>query len=993
MTHRQYATTVQEAEYLTQEPVFVFDIETNTDSPIKGWKDYGLSYATDITWISFYVKNKPIVVFDMSNKLDDYDDKVDLLRRIFSRTGYLAVNHNITFDLRLVLGHYGIRIPLGSLVHDTLTIAIMLLMGDNVREGISLKALATKYNLFASREEMEFSEAMKAKRFELHTVEPEKVLRYVALDTELTWRLYELQMKIIECSSSPQIEPRPVVNGSEVDIVLMPVNGTPKFQSTKNWSNLQELLNWEYRISRWCGNQSARGIRLDTDYLKRHRQQLLEEYSLAFNDLFKQVEQSIEPDKLNDFVHMLHWNRILEFYNKGKRRSKIPTPDKYVYDSKVRTSPNIENVKRYLSNTDKIDEWMDFIVSGVNGLPEYKPEAPPYFDLVKWCQEVLIGVDKPDSEDKAVYVVDWLTIYYSSKVLFEPNKIIGKLSFQLFYLFFVCDRSFPTNADIVAMPELVTPHLAELVAQAAEIDYRDVAIKDRMWAIADDSLKFYFPKEKGKADVPLVTLMKHQSKLNRIEEYERHATRDGRIHSIIARKTQTGRATSVTMNLQNNDMHVFRGYVVPDTDERMFIAIDISNAENHLLAMTFGDSALAYACCSGDFHSEMTQVYWPELAKELLESGNHSEFNALRKKSKFVTFGSAYGAGPKKIAHMIGTSKDEAEKLLKNRDRRFSNYSQGREKLTGRIDKAYRDGLRPAFTTLWSGRRVAIPLKLVTYKKEVDGKVQEFRKLKLASYKAINYLPQGGVGEVIWRAIVLAEEYFETNGIEAYVSLQVHDEIVIDCHPSQAFDIAQKVIEIIATVIPEKYRNRTIPATRMLSEVGPENAEKWGWRGNGQPYPLPMDKFVNRWGVHDLPEGESEAPTWVCNYAAGESIEKEIQQARERESDLADVSPKKATLTVDNHWKLFDNLVVDLTKSLNDLNAHRSLAYLTIGDENKGLFDFPNRMLLSQELLHKGHATGEEYWEFWRKAKSLKIVADQISQWYNSHVTNGEETK
>lgn len=980
-----FITSIEDAQFLLTAPEYVVDIETDTDSPVANWKEWGLSHNADITWISFFVGGKPAVVFDMDTDLPEYRQKVDFVQAVFNRSGYTVVGHNLVFDLRNILSHYGCHVPLGSLCWDTLTMSVLLLMGDNFKDGISLKALSMKYNLYKSQEELEFAEMMKASRATLHTVDRDKVLRYVALDTEKTWDLYALQKRVIATSAQPNIEPSTYVNNGELCIQDRDVkNGKNMFASTKHWSKLQELVHWEQRISRWCGNQAARGVRLDRDHMEQHREKLLLEYSDAFDAINIEIERVIGKEVLTRLAYLIYWRDELEYQTTATRKRK-PNKDTWIYapfDGLARL-----DLDKYIIS-DQPALWYQYL----NGWNKDMPPIvePSSIDLRAFVQtEVLNWVDNEEELNvRTDYFLNYFIPYFKTKKPIPPKKLTSTDIFQMMYLFCVKRFPFPTNADIVNNTDLITPALVKFVNAGADLDYQKEAITTYGWAVSADSLIHYFGFDEDNKPIgdPFRTIVDHRTKINRIEEFERHAMRDGRIHSIIARKTQTGRATSTTMNLQNIQMDDFKGYLVPDSDDRMFISIDISNAENWLLAMTFGDSELAKACASGDFHMQMTKIYWPELSQRLIDEGRWEELGKLRKKSKFVTFGSAYGAGAKKIAKMVGTTEEEAKRLLANRDARFLNYSQGRTKLQNAIEKSYKDGYRPAFTTLWSGRRIAIPLQLRTRSKMVDGVIVEEKKMELPAYKAINYLPQGGVGEIIWRSIVITSEDMEREGRDVFVSSQVHDELVVDVRPDEAFEIAQRIIETIATIIPDAALSRTLPKTRMLSEVGPENQKKWGYRGTPDyVYPLPADKFVNRWGVHQMPEGEDEAPTWVCDLSTGASIEGELAEFRQANDqnyvDTKDITPE-VTQRGENGWKQLDQSFSNIWTALNELNNHRSLQQIDLDGKQYGLYDFPNRMLILQAAAHKGHEVGKEYPEVMQKVKLLKGEIEQFMTWY-----------
>ena len=241
-----YITSPDQAGFLLDAPVFSVDIETNTENPDATWKDkYGLSFVSDITWISFFVAGYDPVVFDMATINPERDTIIEFVRQVFNRDGYTAIAHNAVFDLRSLGGQYGFNIPLGSQVWDTLTFAILLLMGEDFKGDISLKSLATRYHLFKDVEELEFLERMKSKRDALHLQDAADVMRYVAADTVITWRLYELQKAIIETSPDPAVEPFASVKDGTFSIEVGTRQAKPRFLSTKRWSNLPELVQWE----------------------------------------------------------------------------------------------------------------------------------------------------------------------------------------------------------------------------------------------------------------------------------------------------------------------------------------------------------------------------------------------------------------------------------------------------------------------------------------------------------------------------------------------------------------------------------------------------------------------------------------------------------------------------------------------------------------------------------------------------------------------------
>lgn len=363
------------------------------------------------------------------------------------------------------------------------------------------------------------------------------------------------------------------------------------------------------------------------------------------------------------------------------------------------------------------------------------------------------------------------------------------------------------------------------------------------WSFNKKALNYYL--ENNASLNPLKILKELEVEIAGIEEFIRHAEYDGKVHSIMARAAVTGRNTSGSPNLQNIDFKRFAGVLIGDTDDHQLIELDYSNAENWALAGYTADSALARACAAADFHSEMARSYFGE---DLYQSLTDTEWhNGPRKKGKAITFGTAYGMGPSKLADSLNISLDEAYDILENKARAFPDVERTKSKASKFAEKY-------GYTILWDGRRVKI--------QEYDGKVK--------GYTAINSLNQGGVASLVARAMLRIERLLDEKYPRSRIALQVHDSIIVSLHKDDYPTAVQEIIEIMGSVIPDDFNNRTIPACRWLVTLdNRENSRKWGYRV-GHDYLLPLDEYVNRWGVHKYSESENEAPTWINKFGYGE---------------------------------------------------------------------------------------------------------------------------
>lgn len=276
-----------------------------------------------------------------------------------------------------------------------------------------------------------------------------------------------------------------------------------------------------------------------------------------------------------------------------------------------------------------------------------------------------------------------------------------------------------------------------------------------------------------------------------------HAALDGRIHSLVSIATTAGRRNSGHPQVQNWNMEVMRGVATGDDDYTLF-EIDYSNAENWLAALVAGDSVLAAACASADFHSTMAEAYfgshWTNASPE--------ERKRLRSMGKSITFGTAYGMGQKKLAVSLGITEIEAARILNAKDQTFQAVSRAKE-------YAKNKAIERGYISLWTKRIVPVDAQ--------------------KSYRSWNYLCQGGVAEIVKRAIVLISEKYRELGMNSYVTFDMHDAIIIAVHHeewSSALNIAQNIMQ---TIVPEKLNNRTNPPIQWIAKPKPEeNAKKWG---------------------------------------------------------------------------------------------------------------------------------------------------------------------
>ncbi len=274
-----------------------------------------------------------------------------------------------------------------------------------------------------------------------------------------------------------------------------------------------------------------------------------------------------------------------------------------------------------------------------------------------------------------------------------------------------------------------------------------------------------------------------------------HAIADGRLHSLVTIATDSGRRASSYPHMQNWKMPDMAGVAIGD-DGFTLVEIDYGNAENVMAALIASDSALAATCATTDFHSTTAAQYfgtdW--------ENADPVERQYLRGLAKKITYGTAYGMGAESLAKSLGVSLTEAQRLIRAKDDAFPevtrrrNQAKAQARLTGRLK-------------LWTGRPVPVP----------------------SAFVAWNFLCQGGVSELLKRAIVLISEVYRAHQMRSRVVLDIHDALILEVAHSE-WDLALSLaIEIMTHITPDTLNNRTNPPIRWSAMPKLEaNRHKWG---------------------------------------------------------------------------------------------------------------------------------------------------------------------
>ncbi len=335
-----------------------------------------------------------------------------------------------------------------------------------------------------------------------------------------------------------------------------------------------------------------------------------------------------------------------------------------------------------------------------------------------------------------------------------------------------------------------------------------------------------------------------------------------------------------------------------------------------------------------------------------------------RSQAKTVGFGEGYGMGAKKLAVTLGITKDEAQHLLDLSAQAFPDLAEAKEKARDFADK---NGWIPTY----AGRRCRIPKRWNEYSKR-----EEF-----SSYtNGWNAPNQGTVSDLVVRAINRIRRWLLDNNYKTTILSQVHDSLLVNLALDEYPFVPQKIVQIMGSILDEEVRykatddhpaitwnNSTSPAIRWLVDLDNiGNSHKWGYEANRE-YPLPVDEYVNKWGVHKLTEEETKegkAPTWINSFGYGEdALKNELAGELGVELDLPEPNAKKEPF----QW-------ARLQHAINQL-----LPLITPMQINGHILDFPAAMMVLQMQWERGES--DEFVVFREQMGRLQQVVEEYKQW------------
>ncbi|MDR1659871.1 MAG: DNA polymerase I [Desulfovibrio sp.] len=268
-----------------------------------------------------------------------------------------------------------------------------------------------------------------------------------------------------------------------------------------------------------------------------------------------------------------------------------------------------------------------------------------------------------------------------------------------------------------------------------------------------------------------------------LEPLPRLIDASGRLHTTFNQKgTATGRLSSSNPNLQNIPV---RG----DLGKRMracfvarpghaLVSADYSQIELRVLAHMSQDATLLAAFRNNEDIHTRTAALMYDIPPEKVGPDE-------RRNAKTVNFGLIYGMGAQKLARELNIRAPEAKAFM---ERYFS-------RLTGLkafFDSVESDARKQGFVATLSGRRRFLP----------DIHSANGQAFALARRQAVNTVIQGSAADIIKLSMLAVARDEELERVGARLTLQVHDELVLEVPAKNARAAATRTAELMSRVAP-----------------------------------------------------------------------------------------------------------------------------------------------------------------------------------------------
>jgi len=222
-------------------------------------------------------------------------------------------------------------------------------------------------------------------------------------------------------------------------------------------------------------------------------------------------------------------------------------------------------------------------------------------------------------------------------------------------------------------------------------------------------------------------------------------------------------------------------------DECIWYLPDYSQIEVWIFSFLAKEKSMMDALMRGeDFHGAIAEKVWGK------ENDYQERKPYYRKRAKLLMFCKLYGGGIKKVAYLLESSYEEAEKYVFDFDSQLPGIRNFMKKMINKISRE-KELVNPLGRTYFLEERF--------------------------SYRAVNYLVQGTAADILKNALVRIDRLFQRRWKGCSLLLPIHDEIVIE--------------------VPLKYHSK-----RLMREIVHEMQKDS--REVGIPVPLPVGIKISK---------------------------------------------------------------------------------------------------------------------------------------------------
>jgi DNA polymerase-1 len=293
--------------------------------------------------------------------------------------------------------------------------------------------------------------------------------------------------------------------------------------------------------------------------------------------------------------------------------------------------------------------------------------------------------------------------------------------------------------------------------------------------------------EKLKGQHPVIDLILEQRELAKlkstyVDALPQLVNKDtGRVHTSYNQTgTVTGRISSSDPNLQNIPIRtevgreVRRAFVAEEGS--VLLAADYSQVELRILAHISQDPAMLDTFARGEDIHTSTAAFLFDVPLDQVD-------REMRRVAKSINFGITYGMSGYGMAWRTGLSQQEATRFIEGY---FSKYS----RVKAYLDETKRKAREQGYVETLLGRRRYFP--------ELRSGSKAHQNVRASAQRmAINAPIQGSAADIIKIAMIRLHRALKERGLKSGMTLQVHDELVLEVPEGELGVVAPLVKSIM----------------------------------------------------------------------------------------------------------------------------------------------------------------------------------------------------